>query len=66
MTTNAITVTTDALGGFTTPFKVQLCPRTTPPVPPVTEETCYIGEPHPRGIDTVALIGAAKITVSYP
>ena len=32
----------------------------------MTEETCYIGEPHPRGIDTVALIGAAKITVTYP
>ena len=65
-TTNTVTVTTNRAGGFTTPFKVQLCPRTTPPVPPVTEETCYVGEPHPTGVDTIALRGAARITVTYP
>lgn len=64
--TNAITVTTSPEGTFTTPFKVQLCPRSVPPTPPVTEETCYIGEPHPTGVDTITLLGAAKITVTYP
>ncbi len=66
ISTNEVTVTTGAGGGFTTPFKVQLCPRTLPPTPPVTEETCYIGELRPTGIDTLALLGAAKITVTYP
>jgi len=31
----------------------------------VTEETCYIGEPQPNGIDTIGLLGAAKITATY-
>jgi hypothetical protein len=66
ISTNEITVTASASGGFTTPFKVQLCPRTLPPTPPVTEETCYVGELRPTGIDTLALLGAAKITVTYP
>jgi hypothetical protein len=65
-TANTVTVTTNLAGGFSTPFKVQLCPRTAPPVPPVTKETCYIGEPHPTGIDTIALLGASKVTVTYP
>jgi len=53
-------------GGFTTPLTVQLCPRKLPPKPPVTRERCYIGEPQPSGIDTISLIGAAKIIVTYP
>ena len=64
-TTNTVTVTTGGGGGFTTPFKVQLCPRSTV-TSPVTEETCYIGEIHPSGIDTIALLGAAKVIVTYP
>ncbi len=32
----------------------------------LTEEKCCIGEPHPSGVDTIALVGAAKVTVTYP
>lgn len=68
-TNNGVTVSTNDAGTFTASFKVELCPRlptTTPPPPPVTSETCYIGVPRPSGVDTVTLIGAAKITVTYP
>ena len=64
--TNEITVMTGPSGQFTTPFTVQLCPRKLPPKPPVTREKCYIGEPHPSGVDTITLLGAAKIIVTYP
>jgi hypothetical protein len=30
------------------------------------QETCYVGVPHPRGIDTIVLVGAAKIVVTGP
>jgi hypothetical protein len=65
-TTNEITVMSGPSGRFSTPFKVQLCPRKLPPKPPVTREKCYIGEPQPSGIDTIRLLGAAKIIVTYP
>jgi hypothetical protein len=65
-TTNEITVMTGSSGRFTTPFKAQLCARELPPKPPVTRETCYIGEPHSTGEDTAGLLGAAKIIVTYP
>ena len=64
--TGSETVTTDAAGSFKTTFKVSLCPRRTPPPGPVTSETCYIGAPKPAGIDTIELVGAARITVTYP
>ena len=63
---NKISVVTDAHGGFTRKFRVELCPRTTTGPGPVTQETCFIGNPHPEGIDTMSLIGAARITVTYP
>ena len=63
--TNGISVTTNAAGGFTASFKVELCPDGVRGPEP-TSEICYIGEPHPSGIDTIALLGAARITVTYP
>jgi hypothetical protein len=63
---NKISVVTDAHGRFTRKFKVELCPRTSTGTGPVTRETCYIGNPHPEGVDTMTLIGAARITVTYP
>ena len=65
-TANEVTVMSDSSGRFSTPFTVQLCPRTVPPKPPVTRERCYIGEPQSTGEDTVGLLGAVKITVTYP
>ena len=63
---NKISVVTDAHGRFTRMFKVELCPRTSTGSGPVTKETCYIGNPHPEGVDTISLIGAARVTVTYP
>jgi hypothetical protein len=64
--TNAVTVMSNSAGRFATAFEAQLCPRELPPKPPVTREKCYIGEPRPTGEDTVGLVGAAKIIVTYP
>jgi hypothetical protein len=63
-TTNQISVLTDGHGRFTRQFKVELCGGKRGPEP--TSQICYIGEPHPEGIDTITLIGAAKVTVTYP
>jgi hypothetical protein len=65
-TTNEITVMTGPRGRFTTDFEAQLCPRLIPPKPPVTEETCFLGEPELTGEDTAGLLGAAKMIVTYP
>jgi hypothetical protein len=65
-TDNTITVATNRNGRFTSPFKVELCPRSPSTTPPVTRERCYVGNPQPRGIDTITLVGAAKIIVTYP
>ena len=65
-TNNTITIATDALGRFTAPFKVELCPRVTTGTGPITREKCYIGNPQPRGVDTIRLVGAARVTVTYP
>ena len=62
--TNKISVLTDVHGRFTRRFQVELCGGKRGPEP--TSQICYIGEPHPRGIDTMTLIGAAKVTVTYP
>jgi hypothetical protein len=64
LTTNEVTVTTNSAGGFRTHMKAGICPVATPG--PITERTCYIGEPRPSGIDTITLVGAAKIVVSWP
>jgi hypothetical protein len=64
VTGNKISVTTDSHGRFTHTFKVVLCGGKRGPEP--TSQICYIGNPHPRGIDTEHLDGAAKVTVTYP
>ncbi|HEY4916225.1 MAG TPA: hypothetical protein VIH92_04915 [Solirubrobacteraceae bacterium] len=58
------TVTTDRKGRFRTTFQVGLCPEGESGKMP-TERTCYIGE-LVDGEDTGSLVGAAKITVTYP
>jgi hypothetical protein len=57
-------VTTDRHGRFRATFTAGLCPEGEPGKMP-TERTCYIGE-LVSGEDTGSLVGAAKITVSYP
>lgn len=62
--TNQISVRTDAHGRFTGQLRVVLCGGKRGPEP--TSQICYIGEPRPKGIDTMRLVGVAKITVTYP
>ena len=57
-------VTTNRQGRFRTTFTAGLCPEGEPGKMP-TERTCYIGEPV-AAEDTESLVGAVKITVSYP
>ncbi len=61
-----ITVTTGGGGGFTATYRVSVCPRLHHGGGPVTRVTCYIGEPRPSGVDTVTLVGAVKVIVTYP
>ena len=63
-TANKITVQTDSHGKFVRQFRVALCGGKRGPGP--TSQICYIGHPHPRGVDTVTLVGAARVTVTYP
>jgi len=63
--TNSIVVTTNAHGQFKSSFTVQTCPSGTNS-PPGFSQTCYIGVPTPNGIDTISLVGAARITVTGP
>jgi hypothetical protein len=63
--TNSIVVTTNAHGGFKSAFIVQTCPSGANSSPGFSQ-TCYIGVPTPSGIDTIALVGAARITVTGP
>lgn len=62
--TNKISVLTDGHGRFTRRFLVELCGGKRGPEP--TSQICYIGNPHPQGVDTITLRGAARITVTYP
>ena len=61
---NTVSVVTDRHGRFTRQFRVELCGGKRGPEP--TSQICYIGDPHPEGIDTITLLGAAKVTVTYP
>ena len=61
---NKISVLTDAHGRFTRQFLVELCGGKRGPEP--TSQICYIGNPHPQGVDTITLRGAARIIVTYP
>ena len=61
---NKISVRADAHGRFSAKFRVVLCGGKRGSGP--TSQICYIGNPHPQGIDTITLRGAAKVTVTYP
>ena len=65
-TNNSVSVRTDAHGRFASPLEAELCPRGKHPKGPATREACYVGVPHPKGVDTVRLVGAARVTVTYP
>ena len=65
LTSNTVTVRTDSAGSFRTHMTARICPAVSPGVTP-TQRTCYIGEPVPQGVDTISLVGAAKIVVSWP
>ena len=62
-TNNGKTVTANVVGAFTTRMKVEACPRI---ASAGLSEQCYIGQPKPRGIDTVALQPNAGIVVTFP
>jgi hypothetical protein len=59
---NGVTVITDTHGVFKAAMTAKLCGGKRV----FTSETCYVGWPQPRGVDTVQLIGAAKLVVTYP
>jgi hypothetical protein len=61
---NKIIVTTDSHGRFVHQFKVTLCGGKRGPEP--TSQVCYVGDPHPQGVDTVTLLGGAKVVITYP
>lgn len=70
---NALTVRTSARGGFRVKFKVLVCPAasaaltaTVPAVARGFSRRCFIGVPAIRGVDTEALVGATRITVTGP
>ena len=65
-TDNTIVVHTNRHGRFTADFHVELCPRANTAGGPITQEKCFIGNPQPQGVDTITLVGAAKIIVTYP
>ena len=62
-TDNTIVVHTDRHGRFTSSFTVELCPNSRGHL---TREKCFIGNPQPQGVDTITLVGAARIVVTYP
>jgi hypothetical protein len=63
-TANAVSVKTNARGAFALAFKVELCPEGAKGEHP-TERICYIGALE-TGEDTGTLVGAARISVTYP
>jgi len=62
--TNKISVLTDGRGRFMRQFRAELCNGKRGPFP--TSQICYVGDPHPQGIDTIRLLGAARVVVTYP
>jgi hypothetical protein len=67
-TSNVVTVATNPGGGFQTTMTATYCPGTSPSTvaTPSLAQRCYVGEPVPQGIDTIALVGAAEIVVTGP
>jgi hypothetical protein len=63
--TNSVVVTTNSHGQFKSPFTVQTCSSGTGSAPGFAEK-CYIGVPTPNGVDTITLLGAARIVVTGP
>ncbi|HVC70577.1 MAG TPA: hypothetical protein VNC61_10030 [Acidimicrobiales bacterium] len=63
--TNTIKVKTNAQGRFQTTFTVNTCPGGTI-TPPGFQQTCYIGEPLPSGVDTISLQGSVTISITGP
>ena len=61
---NSVSVRTDRRGRFTSRLEVELCGGKRGSEP--TSQICYIGEPQPRGVDTITLVGAARVVVTYP
>ena len=59
-----LSVVTKADGSFTTSFVAKVCSGT--PVGPATARRCFVGVPTPSGVDTMSLVGAVKLIVSYP
>jgi hypothetical protein len=60
-------VKTDNYGGFTTPFDVSICPMIRDwPGHPINERRCFVGDPTPSGVDTINLIGHARVIITYP
>ena len=62
---NSILVRTDGKGSFVTGFKVEACNGARASTKGLAER-CYIGVPKPSGVDTVRLVGAARIVVTFP
>jgi hypothetical protein len=62
---NTLTVTTSARGRFKAEFKAETCPEGKFKGPGF-QERCFIGEATPSGVDTLTLIGAARIIVTGP
>jgi hypothetical protein len=62
-TTSSVKVKTDATGRFTAVLTAHPCPGS---ATPGFDQTCYVGEPDPTGIDTIGLVGAKAITVTGP
>ncbi len=64
-TNNAVSVTTNRRGRFLASLKAGVCAGGKRGKEP-TSVICYVGEPQPNGVDTISLVGAVKITVTYP
>jgi hypothetical protein len=64
--TNNVVVVSGAHGGFSAPMTADLCDSGPWPGHPITERRCYVGEPKPNGVDTIGLVGAARLIVTYP
>lgn len=64
---NAVTVRTNAHGGFKVKFKVLVCPSASSSAATRGfSRRCFVGVPTPSGVDVVILVGATRITVTGP
>ena len=63
---NVVDLTTNGAGRFNVSQVALVCPLRTHVMTADFARTCYVGMPTVRGIDTVALVGAARITVTGP